>query len=339
MEKIKIVQYGVTHEHAAGKIASLRKLTDIFEIVGVIDDRASSAARFPQEVDMSLYEGLNFITPEEFFRRQDIQAVIIETANSDLVPTALKCLEKNIAMHMDKPGGETIEPFEKLSLECEKRNIPFQMGYMLRGNPAVRFCIDAVKKGLLGDIFEIQADMHHHYGGEEYSQYLRRINGGLMYNLCCHLIDSVVSMMGAPENIVSMIKRTANSPVEAMNNCVAIMEYEFATVTLRSCSKDYGLGRRLRIAGTKGVIEMSPVECFYKPLDLSLSLAEASGDYPQGLHKLTFPLLKDRYEPQFRELAAIINKERPNNQAIYAHDRLVNRVILGCAQLQKYQKQ
>ena len=59
MEKIKIVQYGVTHEHAAGKIASLRKLTDIFEIVGVIDDRASTAARFPQEVDMSLYEGLN----------------------------------------------------------------------------------------------------------------------------------------------------------------------------------------------------------------------------------------------------------------------------------------
>ena len=80
MERIKIVQYGVTHEHAAGKIASLRKLTDIFEIVGVIDDRASTAARFPQKVDMSLYDGLNFITPEEFFQiiqhRNEIQKML-----------------------------------------------------------------------------------------------------------------------------------------------------------------------------------------------------------------------------------------------------------------------
>ena len=338
MKKLNIVQYGVTHEHAAGKIATLRALTDIFEIVGIVDDRAGSAARFPQEVDMTRYEGLPFLTPGEFFRRNDIDIVAIETANADLVPTALKCLDKKIAMHMDKPGGEDQELFERLSRGCEEHHIPFQMGYMLRGNPAIRFCLEAVRKGLLGDIFEVQCDMNHCYGGEEYAQYLRNFRGGLMYNLCCHLIDFTVRMMGRPDNVWSLLKTTAGSPPDSLNNCIAVLEYPHATVTLRSCSKDHGQGRRLRIAGTRGVIDMSPVECFWKPLELTLSLSEAAGDFPAGTHKLTFPLLKDRYAPQFRELAAVVRGEKPVPD-IYAHDRLVNEVVLACSQLPGRPKQ
>ena len=39
MRKIKVGQIGITHEHAAVKMASMRRLTDSFEIVGVVDDR------------------------------------------------------------------------------------------------------------------------------------------------------------------------------------------------------------------------------------------------------------------------------------------------------------
>ena len=33
MEKIKVAQIGVCHEHASGKINSLRRLADVYEIV------------------------------------------------------------------------------------------------------------------------------------------------------------------------------------------------------------------------------------------------------------------------------------------------------------------
>ena len=49
MEKIRIAQIGVTHEHAPGIMATLRKMPDVFEIAGYVDDSASTAPKYPGE--------------------------------------------------------------------------------------------------------------------------------------------------------------------------------------------------------------------------------------------------------------------------------------------------
>ena len=62
MKKIRIGQIGVCHEHAAAKLHSLRGMPEIFEIVGVVDDRASSkTARFIG-TDFTPYAGLPFVS-------------------------------------------------------------------------------------------------------------------------------------------------------------------------------------------------------------------------------------------------------------------------------------
>ena len=163
MKRIKIGQIGVCHEHAAGKIQALRLRPDVFELVGVVDDRASAAAKFAGS-DLKPFEGLPWLTEEALFATPGLQAVTIETPNGDLVPTALRCLEHGLAMHMDKPGGEALDLFARLRRGCEARKLPFQMGYMFRHNPAMQWCVRAVRQGWLGDVFEIQAGMSHDYG-------------------------------------------------------------------------------------------------------------------------------------------------------------------------------
>ena len=37
MNRIKIGQIGISHEHAAGKMRSLRAMPEVYEIVGVVD--------------------------------------------------------------------------------------------------------------------------------------------------------------------------------------------------------------------------------------------------------------------------------------------------------------
>ncbi|MFZ2657492.1 MAG: Gfo/Idh/MocA family oxidoreductase, partial [Victivallales bacterium] len=207
MKKIKIGQIGICHEHASGKINALRLLPDVFEIVGVVDDRNSKSAKFAGG-DIKPYDELKWITEEELFNTPGLQAVTVETPNSDLVPTAMRCMERNLAMHMDKPGGEDLEQFGKLLKGCKERNLPFQMGYMFRSNPAMQWCLKAVRQGWLGEIFEIQAGMSHNYGGEEYQQYLGKFPGGIMFNLGCHFIDLTVSMLGRPEKITPFLKST-----------------------------------------------------------------------------------------------------------------------------------
>jgi predicted dehydrogenase len=332
MNKVRIGQLGVCHEHAAGKIISLRGLPDIFEIVGVVDDRSSTSAKFAGS-DLQPYAGLRFMSEEELFSVPGLQAVTVETPNSDLVPTALRCLERHLAMHLDKPGGEDLQLFSKLRRGCEERQIPFQMGYMFRGNPAIQFSQRAIREGWLGEIFEIQASMSHNYGGDAYQGYVGEFKGGIMFNLGCHLIDFIVPMLGRPERIVPFLKSAPGCPDAIKNNGLTVMEYAHATVTLRACSFEVeGLpNRRLKICGTKGTIELCPLERFDgKPLLLRLALLAANPEYAAGTHTVDFGVKRDRYADQLLELAKTVNGEMANPYG-YDHDCLVQEILLAAS--------
>ena len=238
MDRIRIAQIGITHEHANGKMYSLRKLPEVFDIVGYVDDREfSKSPRFGNDF-VKPYEGLRKLTLDEVFNTPGLQAVTVEVPNNDLVPVALRCMERNLAMHMDKPGGEDLALYRKLLDGCKERNLPFQMGFMFRGNPAFQFCIAAIRRKLIGEVFELEADMNHCYGGEAYQEYIGRFPGGIMYNLGCHLIDFIVAALGRPENVTPFLKSAPGYPASVRNNCMAVLEYPHAIVTLRSCSKD-----------------------------------------------------------------------------------------------------
>lgn len=332
MEKIKIGQIGICHEHAAGKMNSLRRLKDVYDIVGVVDDRHTRAARFAGD-DLKPYDGLNWMTEEELLNYPGLQAVVVETPNCELVPTAIRCMKRNLPMHMDKPGGEDLELFRQLLAGCKERNLPLQMGYMFRANRAVQFATKAVRDNWLGGIFEIQAGMSHNYGSEEYQKYIGSFKGGIMFNLGCHLIDAIIPMLGRPENVTPFLKSAPGYDSGIKNNCVAILEYLHATVTLRACSKEAdGLARRsLKICGTKGTIELSPLERFDgQPLLLRLTLAEARPEYPAGTHMVDCGIAVDRYEDQLLELARIIHGEMKNPYT-YEHDELVQEVLLAAS--------
>lgn len=334
LKRIKIGQIGICHEHASGKINTLRKMSDIYEIVGVVDDRISTAARY---VDNNLkpYEGLKWMSEEELFNTPGLQAVAVETANSDLVPTALRCMDQNLAMHMDKPGGENLKLFGELLNGCKERNLPFQMGYMFRNNPAIQFSQNAICKNWLGDIYEIHADMSHDYGSEAYQQYLSNFKGGIMFNLGCHHIDLVVSMLGRPEKITPFLKSTRGAPNHAKNNCLAVLEYPHTIVSIYACDND-GTDRRFKICGSKGTIELSPIERFDgKPLQMQLTLLEGNEKYSAGVHLVDFDIKLDRYEGQFLELSKIIKGEMENPYT-YEHDYLTNEVLLAASGYSKW---
>jgi predicted dehydrogenase len=282
---------------------------------------------------MTPYEGLKWLTEEELFNIPGLQAVTVETPNLDLVPTALRCMEQNLAIHMDKPGGEDLELFSRLRKGCAERKLPFQIGYMFRNNPAMQWCLKAVRAGWLGDIFEVQGSMSHNYGGDLYQEYIGKFSGGIMFNLGCHLIDYVVAMLGRPEAITPFLKSAPGHPDTIKNNCLTILEYPHATVTLRACSLEAnGIARRrLRVCGTKGSVELCPLELFGdKPEQLRLTLSEGNEEYAAGTHIVDFGARRDRYENQLLELVKIINGEM-ENQYTYEHDYLVQEVILAAA--------
>lgn len=329
MERIKIAFLGTTHEHATGKLNAVKKLGDLYEIVGVYDDTdITKAAKFSQKYQ-AFYDYPQ-LSLDELLNYPGLQAVCVETPNNELVSSSLKCMERGLAMHMDKPAGEDLPLFKQLLDGCKAAGIPFQMGYMFRGNPAMQMAAKAVKDGWIGDVFDVHADMNHCYGGPDYQVYISNFRGGLVYNLICHFIDYYVSLLGVPNSASSIMKTIPGCPNNVRNNCLTILDYDNLAATIRSCSYETAntIGRRLKISGTKGYFEMCPVERFDKvPLKMTMNLTEPHGGYEAGKQELDFGVQDDRYTNQFIELAAVIRGEAKPSYS-YEHDYKVHKVLM-----------
>ncbi|HBR94396.1 MAG TPA: gfo/Idh/MocA family oxidoreductase, partial [Opitutae bacterium] len=283
MKPIKIGQIGIGHNHADEKMRTLRSLPHLFEVVGIVEaDPAWREKRGGQ----SQYKGLRWMTEAELFDTTDLEAVAVETDGSDLIPTAARCAERGLHMHLDKPGGESLPDFKALLDTCERRGLAIQLGYMYRNNPAINFCREAVRSGWLGDIFEVHAVMSR-LDGDDYRKWVANFKGGSLYIFGGYLIDIIISLLGRPENVTSFQRPTRDDGCH--DNGFAVLEYPRATASVRASIVEVeGFRRRqLVVCGTKGTVEICPLEHHNSryeldPLHVRLTLSEPCGDYAAG---------------------------------------------------------
>ena len=327
---LRTLFYGMTHEHAPGKLESLKRLPDDFEVVAVVDDRPRKAPTY--HTAPILTDGMKVVSEEEAWNVGDVDVAFVEVANRDLMEVAARFAERGIPMHCDKPCGEAMEPYRTVVETCRRRNVPMQIGYMFRVNPAVRFCWKAVREGWLGDVSFIEADMNHDYGDGSYQRYVGTFRGGILYNLGCHLIDMIEPMTtGMPVDVHAAIGTAAGDSPDCLNRTAAMLDYPTMNVLVRACSRAGGgtLCRRLRIDGSNGTIDLCPVERFDGGrLVLRMTLASPAGGYGAGESEVDFGVQADRYAGQLRELARIVRGEVPNDPAQYDHDLKVHELTL-----------
>lgn len=331
MKKLKVLVYGVTHEHAFGKLETLRRMQDVYEIAGVVDDRAT--ATVPNFTNNPVDpDGFRVLAPAEALTAGDIDVALIETTNADLMSIAGAFAERGVPMHCDKPCGESMEPYRSIVETCRRKDIPFQIGYMYRGNPALKFIRNAVCSGWLGTVSFIEADMNHDYQLEGYTGYISSFKGGILYNLGCHLVDIVLSMVnGRLLSAVPVIGDAPGDPQGSRTSGASLLSFEGGVHALIRTSSHMpgGIeGRRLRIDGTNGTIELCPIERFDGlNLKLEMTLKNPAGGYGAGRNVMDFGILVDRYRDQLEDLARIVRGDKKNDQD-YDHDLLVHEVTL-----------
>jgi predicted dehydrogenase len=325
---IKIGQIGTGNQHAS-KIGTLRRLTDLFEVVGVAGDDPSVLGKAPSD---ACYKGLKWMSHDELLAVPGLQAVSVETEERVNIPPALRCILAGKHIHLDKPCGESLPKFKQVLDEAQARNLTVQVGYMYRNNPAVQFCIKAVKEGLIGRVVDLDASMGR-YDGQSYRDLIKQYKGGIQYILACHLIDLTVSIMGAPERVTPYQRCTRSDGV--LDNGLAVFEFDggrMATVRTSITEAQGFPNRRLKVMGDKGTIIIEPIESKGNMSGgvLKLALEEDRGGYKKGVQTVEMPPPKDRYEDQWREFAAVVNGEMVNPYT-YEHDYLVHKChLLAC---------
>ncbi len=336
MRKIRIGQIGIGHNHASEKMAALRRLSDFYEVVGVVEEDESWWNRrggFPE------YQGVPRLTKEELFNTPGLEAVAVETDGFELLETARRCVDRNLSIHMDKPGGEKLEPFRDLLNEFRRKHLTIQLGYMYRNNPAIQYCFEAVRNGWLGEIFEVHAVMNRYDGHDEaYRRWLAQFQGGAVYIFAGHLIDLVVAMLGRPLRVTPYLTKTRDDNL--YDTGVAVLEYPRAVATVRTgvTEVDGMKHRRLIVCGTKGTIEICPLEhpadrYRLDPLHLRLTLLEGNETFAAGTHIVDVGVMNGRYDNQLIELAKIIRGEMENPWP-FPHELIVQEALLRASGVQ-----
>ena len=325
MKKIRIGQLGIGHNHGTERMKALRSLADVFEVVGVAED---SPKWLEKRGAHAAYQGLPMMGVDELLAVPGLEAVMIETDGGDLLPSALRCAERGLHLCMDKPGGEDLPGFKKLCDAVRSRDLVLQLGYVYRNNPAVNFCVDAVKNGWLGEVFEIHAVMSR-WDKDEYRRWLSQFHGGAMYIFAGYLIDIVLRILGAPERVTPFMKNTRDDGL--VDNGLAVLEYPRATATVRvSVAEVEGYKyRRLIVCGTNGTVELCPIEYQQDDgeLKVRLTLKEPRAHYASGTRIVDCGPRGNRYAAQMIEFARAVRGEIANPFPV-EHEYLLHETLL-----------
>jgi len=326
---LRTLFYGQTHEHAPGKLETLKKLRDEYEIVAIVDDFPRKSPMYrDQKWDTA---GFRIVPESEAWKIPDIDVGFVEVTNCDLMEIAAQFAERGIPMHCDKPCGEDFAAYRNVVEMCRAKDIPMQIGYMYRTNPALRFIWDFVRNGHLGKIGFVEADMNHAYNHDNYAEYMQTFEGGILYSLGCHLVDMVEPLVkGDPVKVTRVLKSAFGYAPGGKTDGLALLEFPATNVLIRTACEMPGgiLCRRLRVDGTNGTIDLCPIERFDgEELRLAMTLRAAAGGYGPGRHEIGFGVQTDRYEGQLRELAAVVRGEKPNDQD-YDRDLRVHALTL-----------
>ena len=312
--RLRVAQIGTSHAHAAGKMDALRSLPDLYDVVGFAEP---IAARQAAAQKAKSFVGLKYLTEAEILAEQTIRVVVIETTLEDSARAALAALKAGKHIHLDKPGAEKHADFIALRRYAAEKGLTVQMGYMLRYNPAIQLLVRAVKEGWLGEVMEIDASMGKLLD-EANRKRFAQIPGGGMYELACHLVDTVVTLLGAPTAVQAFGNATRAPQDTFVDNQLAVLSYPKATVTIRCNHADPfgGPHRALAMRGTRGAMEIRPLESGKGVLRLdeprdTAKVCRQVGDkmvmfaeprFKKGENAFALDVPKGRYDEEFRDL-------------------------------------
>ena len=334
MHKIKVAQIGTSlHSHGNNIFESMIRQSDLFDIVGYALPE-NEKEKFPERA--KLFENYKELSVADILHNDEIEAVAIETEEEYLCKYAVLAAEHKKHIHMEKPGGQDLSEFEKL-ISLQKRNgKTFQTGYMYRYNPFVKDLLQRIRRGALGEIISVEAQMNCLHD-ERTREHLSRYRGGMMFFLGCHLIDLVLQICGIPDRIIPLNKSTGFSESGSTDFGMAVFEYKNGISFVKTCSLEPGgfSRRHLVVNGTKGSVEIRPLEIFTEVEDVlrsgkteytDLSAGwDYTGEYSESLRFY-------RYDEMMAEFARMINGEIVNPHTC-DYELELYRTLLKCCEV------
>ena len=317
--KIKIGQIGTGHAHARSVFSQLKRVTEDFELVGIVENDPQRREKLGDS-----FQEVKLISEEQLLNTKGLQAVVVETEVQDLLPTANRCAAAGMNIHLDKPAGENLQDFKKLIDTVRHKKLHLQMGYIYRYHTAFQWCYEAIADGLLGNVFELHAVMSKKVGASS-RQYLSRFAGGSMFEIGCHVIDAMIRVLGKPDSTTAHARKTPPDQDPLVDNQLAVFDYPEAIASIRSALIEYqgGQRRQFTVCGEHGTFDLRPLG----GNNFRLALERPHQKYKTGYQDITVDKGPGIFFSAFIDMAAVLREEKENDYGL-DHELAVHETVL-----------
>lgn len=312
MKKIKVAQIGINQNSHSNEIfESVSSQSDIFEFVGFVFPE-NEKERIPHKYER--VKDYPELALEDVLSNPEIEAVIVETDEIYLTKYALLAARANKHLHIEKPCGTSLSGFEELISVIKRTGKVLHSGYMYRYNPYISDLINRVKRGELGEIISVEAQMNcFHIASTR--QWLGTLEGGMMQFLGCHLIDLILLLQGAPERVIPLNKSTGLDGISSKDFGMAVLEYKNGVSFAKAIAAELGGfdRRQLVVTGTKATVELKPLERLTEiPYHVqTLKTFRQSTAWSSASESELSPPF-NRYDTMMRSFAEYVNGEKEN---------------------------
>lgn len=207
----KLIKIGVFGAGHLGKIhLKLLNESKIFKLIGFFDVNTEHSVKIEKEFGYKYFNDSNFLI-------ESVDAIAIITPTKFHYEIAIKCIEKNKHIFIEKPIAYSVQQAEKIVKFSKEKKIIGQVGHVERFNPA----FNSIKK-IIGNPMFIESHRLSEFNP-------RGTDVSVVLDLMIHDIDIVLSLISSKvKNItssgVSVISDTpdiANARIEFQNGAVA----------------------------------------------------------------------------------------------------------------------
>lgn len=322
---IQAAVLGTQHGHVRGKLEAMIDSPD-YEVVCICEHDREVQER--QAAD-PLFKGQTWVSESELLSDSSIDLVVVECKPWQAIPWGQKVIAAGKHLHLEKPAGDTYEPFRELVDEARSRDLLLQKGWVLRGQAGINAAAEAAQKGWLGEVHLVRATMNSDRDQPQ-RDLEARYPGGAMFELAGHMIDRVLEFTGRPDKVHTWLRHDTGVEDQLMDNTLAVLEFGGGLAVVSTSARMYGSGdhRSFEVIGTDGTFVIQPLSGHSR---MEVALREAHGPYQKGWQTVDLGV-QQRYIADFEELARAL-KTKTALKYSYDHELLVHETLLRASDM------
>jgi predicted dehydrogenase len=221
-----------------------------FEVAGLYDRRPEVSAALASAFSI----GRVFRTFEEAIALEDV--VFDVAVPADAVLEILDRLPAGAAVLVQKPMGRDLDEALRILACCRQRKLVAAVNFQLRFSPNMLALRDALDRGLLGEVTDVEVRVNVHTPWELWDFLKGLVRHEILYH-SIHYLDLVRSLFGEPRGVHSRVVRHPALSDYADTSSATILDYGEHRRCVLTVQHAHKFGSRhsmsqFKIEGTRG---------------------------------------------------------------------------------------